>query len=191
MVQAWWRVFCSDSPSDGYPTSLAFQYPFKSAVDEVMLLFPLDGYYLTKKHHAALQDALSAIDEPMFYVSTYEGEGKFLDSPDVRGDAVHYTVNRDDPYETYQQAVPWPLENALYSSSGNWGLMVSHEMHGVLGGSKRFIEVFKSSYQLWRADVAALKYYWHENPNRGWLDNLLPRIEDGLELEPAEHPEDD
>ena len=154
-----------------------------------MLLFPLDGYYLTKKHYAALQDALGAIDESTFYVSTYEGEGKFLDSPDVRGDAVHYAVKRDDAYEAYQQAVPWPLENALYSSTGSWGLIVSHEMHGILGGSKRFIEVFKSSYQLWRADIAALKYYWHENPNRSWLDELLPRVEGAIDIEPAEHPD--
>ena len=32
------------------------------------------------------------------------------------------------------------LENILYSPSGKWGVIVSHEWHGMLGGTVEFIE---------------------------------------------------
>jgi hypothetical protein len=39
-------------------------------------------------------------------------------------------------------------------------------------------------------DIAALKYMWRNNINRGWLDDILPRIEDGPSIAPAPHPDD-
>ncbi len=40
---------------------------------------------------------------------------------------------------------PYTSDSAIYSSQGKWGLMRSHEGHGLLGGSLEFIEEIRGS----------------------------------------------
>jgi hypothetical protein len=191
MQAAWRRVFTTDQPGAGYPSTLAFQFPFTRQIEEAVILFPLDGYCLGEKRFNALQAALRRFGSPPYYASTYEDELNFLHSGSVRGDARHHILQPDDAYAHHEAAVPWPLEYAMYGDAPCWGLIVSHTHHGVLGGSAEFIAEFKSWYPIWLRDVAALKYFWAGNSNRAWLDQVLPKVAGGLEVEPVPFPDDE
>jgi len=193
MIAAWRRIFASTRPGDGYPSTLAFQYPFAHQdVEAIVILYPLTGYLLTRRQHASLKSARDKIvpSEKVIYVSTYEDQSDFLHSSSVRGDARHYELATTEDYAAYERTVPWPLEYAMYGSSGAWGLIVSHEMHAVLGGSRALIDDFKRRYDRWESDVAELKYYWKDNPNGRWVNDLLARMPEAAHIAAAPRPDE-
>jgi hypothetical protein len=73
------------------------------------------------------------------------------------------------------------LENALYSTSGQWGVILSAEDHAVVGGSKEFMTAFKNSYPQWSLDLEAFASYWSEygksrNTDVTWLSDYIDYI---------------
>lgn len=185
-VVAWSHVFTTMQPGSGYPSTLAFRQPFVERVATASVLYPLDGYYLTPDQFAALGAAAVKFGNGKCYVSTYEDTPDFLSQLDVRGDARHYELDfADDGYDEYCKTIPWPLEHALYSCTGSWGLIVSHEMHAILGGSRAWIDEFRARYRRWKRDVAELKYFWRGNPNGHWVDQLCKRIPEADAIEAA------
>ncbi len=37
------------------------------------------------------------------------------------------------------------MENAIYSTKGTWGVIISREQHALIGGPPRFIEALKAN----------------------------------------------
>jgi hypothetical protein len=190
MQAAWRKVFVTDQPGLRYPSTLAFRYPFTERIERAMILYPT-AWHLEESQFRAICQTLRALGSSIFYTSIYEDKGDFLYSGGVRGDARHHILKAEDSFAMHEASVPWPLEYALYGDAPCWGLIASHELHAILGGSTEFIEKFKSFYPNWAVDVGALKYFWVGNDNRAWLDELLPKVEGGLEIVPAPLPDDE
>lgn len=71
-------------------------------------------------------------------------------------------------------------ENVLYSPQGKWGIMTSHEHHGLLGGTLEFVEEIHRRVPNFDEQIYGfLKYwkYWNERGTKvNWLPELLAHI---------------
>ncbi|MBD1894036.1 hypothetical protein [Coleofasciculus sp. FACHB-129] len=73
-------------------------------------------------------------------------------------------------------------ENVLYSPQGKWGVMMSHEHHGLLAGTHEFMEeICRLIPDLDRQVYGFLDYwkYWYSQGNSAdvtWLPGLLTQI---------------
>src|SRR5207247_7475531 len=99
-----------------------------------------------------------------------EWEGDFFD----RG---RHWIGRDVPYEVYT-ALGLTLENALYSPSGQWGVLISHEQHALVAGTAAFVSALRACYPNWRSDVKRLRERWRNNDRSGWVGPVLARVGD-------------
>ena len=143
MRESWERIFSSNDP---------FCDPFSETVGSRLLFYPTDAYHLTDIQYNAVINTMRALDEEYFYVSVVEWAGDFF----KRG--THWWCQRPS-YDEYLK-LPLILESALYSNSGVFGAIVSHEMHGIIGGNKVFIDTLKREYPTWRNDRERIKDDW-------------------------------
>ncbi len=73
-------------------------------------------------------------------------------------------------------------EYVMYLERGLWGVMVSHEHHGILGGSPEFIEkiheLVPDLYEQVNLFLDRFQYFkaYGLNPKLGWLPGLLTHV---------------
>ncbi|EAZ92768.1 hypothetical protein [Crocosphaera chwakensis] len=85
-------------------------------------------------------------------------------------------------YEIFGSA--FNAENVLYSPSGKWGLMTSHEYYGLLGGTHEFMDKIRRIIPNLDEQVYGFLKLWqqHKANNIGaktdWLSGLLTQIYD-------------
>jgi hypothetical protein len=153
------RVFASTDP---------FDYPFRPAVEASLVFYPTEGYHLSQVQYAAVVAAAHATGEPAFFVSVVEYSGDWVE----RGQ--HWLCDALG-YEAYR-SIELTLENALYSASGGWGLVLSQEQHALVGGSREFVRRVQASYPAWQKCWSELLHEWAGNPNGSWLSKVENRI---------------
>jgi hypothetical protein len=79
------------------------------------------------------------------------------------------------------------VENAIYSQTGSWGLICSHEFFGVLGARNEFISCFLEHYRPNDIDCSEFVNLWLENNKtwdyciESWLPGLIEHIYEGAE----------
>lgn len=136
-----------------------------------VVLFPTDGYYLTEKQFGAIASSSSAAQaNPLFYISEVEWEHNTF----LRG--KHYRCIQPSFAEYSNISVG--VENAVYSSDGSWGVLISHELHGLMVCDESFWNSFKSYYPDWAEDEVAFTDYWSlqresELADTEWLKGFL------------------
>ena len=158
---AWRRVFSTND---------AFSWPFRETVEIGRVFYPTDGCHLARGQYSALVDAIQSVGETGFLLSVVESEGlSFLDR-----DRGHWSCDLP-PYEEYS-ALDLTLENALYSKGGHWGVLISHEMHALVGGTVDFMAALDDRYREWGDDLRMLREAWSDNPNGNWLESTLSRV---------------
>ncbi|MCH9608834.1 MAG: hypothetical protein S4CHLAM45_07460 [Chlamydiales bacterium] len=149
----WKKLFLSNNP---------FKDVFSSLVKDRLLLYPTHGYHLTEEQYHALVGTIQEMGETAFYISEIEYSGDFLSK------GQHWLCALPN-YQEYKQ-IPLVLENTVYSEIGTFGLIISHEDHGLIGGKKEFIDAFKQRYPAWEKDRKILKKDWKEKMARPMLD---------------------
>ncbi|SFC82962.1 hypothetical protein SAMN04488168_11058 [Bacillus sp. 491mf] len=166
------KIFMSTNP---------FQYVFTKNIKEVIILFPTDGYYLTEKQFIALQETMVTFKENEFYISEVEGTDIFKNVEKTNSyQSRHWIIDDVTSLHDYDE-VQLFLENAIYSTQGKWGLIVSHEEHALLGGTSEFIRRFKMNYPEWEECTNNLLKQWKDNErlygaSSIWVDNLIKSI---------------
>lgn len=125
------KVFVNDYPFDN---------TFSFNITERLIVFPC-GNYIEPTLIEGLIAAASELGEQNCYLTNL-----FL----YEDTTNHYYLSLPELYEEYVnlscKILPeerldldcW-IEYVIYSEQGTWGLMVSHEHHGMLGGSSQFI----------------------------------------------------
>lgn len=151
----WKTIFVSDDP---------FSNPFTNCIKERLVIYPTNGYYLTKDQYDAITKASIALEETGFFISITEYEEKF----------VQQNSNWWCEYPSYENylKIVIPLENSLFSINSSWGVLISHEDHAIVGGTNKFIQVFKNYYPKWVTDIFALREAWSNNPESSWIDKI-------------------
>lgn len=163
-----------DSPSlkaiwnDMFLTKDPFELPFQPTIAHYMIFYPTYGYHLTKEQYSAVVEAAKAIGDTGFYISVVEYDGDFFEKGE-------HWLCPFSPHEDYLK-LPLVLENAIYSRSGKWGLIISHEDHAIIGGSDAFVRELRSNYNNWETDILELRVYWKDNKNSDWLEKVLASL---------------
>jgi hypothetical protein len=167
----WEKVFRSTDP---------FGNPYVDQIKHLVLWYPTT-YHLSALQYEALMGALKDIGESEFILSVTEDKdcfGRFEDTP-YYVSYLNY-ICHSPTYEAYKNT-PTILENSMYSKTGRWGVMISHEFHAVLGGDEAFIASLKTRYPNWRDDFQRLKSDWLNNRDQfgdpAWLAKLEPQLE--------------
>ncbi len=158
---AWRRVF---------KTNDAFTWPFGQEFEVGRVFYPTDGCHLTIEQYSAVLGAIQRVGERTFFLSVVESEElAFLDR-----EWGHWSCSIPSYQEYCDRHLT--LENALYSKDGRWGVLISHEMHAVIGGTKAFMTALDDHYQGWADDIRMLRDAWSDNANATWLEPTLRRM---------------
>jgi hypothetical protein len=152
-----------------FATNDVFTWPFRPEIAAARILFPTEGYHLSMHQFNALSMAQANTGETEVLVSVIESD----DLAFLRPGGVHW-IGRGLTYSEYA-SLPLILENSLCSTTGRWGITVSHEMHAVLGGDEGFIGAFDAAHGDPAICEDFLEDAWRGNPNAGWLRTVLTR----------------
>lgn len=166
MREAFLKIFKNTDP---------FEEMFQDWVKEKYLLY-IPGYYLSKIQFNALQKTLDSMGESSFFLSEIEGRdiSKVLAPED---ELSNYCTLKSSSYDEYKSHIIL-LDNALYSTTGKWGIIISHEDHGVVGGSDEFITYFKKFYPYLDYDLKQVLEMWNhpEKPGASWKPDVLKYV---------------
>lgn len=130
------------------------------------VLYPTKGYHLNESQFTALLKACAEIGEKEFFVSQIEADSEAELPKDWNWRCVSPT------YEEYYE-LPLVIENAHYSKNGTWGILVSHESHGLLVSTEDFWDAFKSTYTNWDDDYRNFEEYWKDIERRDWYGKFI------------------
>lgn len=152
-----------------------FGSPFQPAVSARALLYPV-SYLLDAEQFQALADVARSIGDDAICVSITE-TNKRLDAPDAR----HWILEHWEWTEYHELGDVGVLENAVYSPIGQWGMLISHEQHAVLGGSERFMQEMAARFPAFQESLGEFLTYWSENSRRhnadvDWVAPLLSHL---------------
>lgn len=172
LSQAYNRIFKSLNP---FSPAVQIEVPVRR------VLYPTYGYHLDANQYQALTKALIDCGEKEFYISILEYERKY-NGPFTEGD--HWVCELSN-YLEYAE-LPIVLENALYSTNGMWGILISHELHALLACHPRFWEAFRKYYPNWKQDQDRFVEEWKYNHNTygsdiSWLDDFLDSLTDTMQ----------
>ena len=158
---AWRSIFSGNDP---------IAWPFRQEFEYCRLFYPTDGCHLTAQQYLALTNAVQGIGEDGFFLSIVESQGQSF----LNRSWGHWSCDLPS-HEEYSELC-LTLENALYSRNGHWGVLVSHEMHALVGGTRTFMTELGKHYRRWADDLRLLREYWSGNPNAVWLEAIIDRV---------------
>lgn len=147
-----------------------FEWPFRQEVEICRLFYPTDGLHLTKAQYSALTGSMQEVGESGFYLSIVESQGSAF----LGRNWGHWSCDLPS-YEAYGE-LRLTLENALYSREGRWGVLISHEMHALIGGTSTFMAHLTKRYPHWAADLRLLREDWTDKANADWLKPIMDRL---------------
>ncbi len=173
LKKAFFNVFSNNNP---------FGKMFVPSISHKIILYPTNGYYLSYEQFAALTHTIQAIGETSYYFSEIEGQAFIKNNACSIHPHEHLKLDINTTYYEYEKKTII-FENAFYSSSGRWGVIVSHEEHAVIGGCKEFITIFKTAYPKWKNDqkkfLEALEYWGKlSNSDLSWLPDFIRYIKE-------------
>lgn len=148
-----------------------FGWPFASSLSYGRIIFPTDGCQLFREQFEALARVANMHGETHCYLAVVEGHER------IEGDQDEqlFTVDLSD-YESYA-SLHLTLENALYSMSGMWGMLVSHEMHAVLGSNASFISEFNKIDRSAERDWKDFLDQWRDDRHIDWVADISSHVE--------------
>lgn len=174
--ESYFKIFSGNNP---------FENCFKKEIEKVSLIYPVNGYKLTEDQYSALIQTISntSVDEEVF-VSEIEAESLgdvFKPNNNIiKYELKHWTFDLSTTYDEYIDMDIY-IENAIYSSKGNWGIMISHEEHAVIGGGAEFLDNFRTKYAEFDNSFESFKEHWEYNRKNyysklEWYDNLIKSL---------------
>ena len=155
-----------------------FDEPFRPCINKRLVLYPI-SYQLDELQYAALGGAARELGESAAFITETEGHKKGIKFKDLD----HWKVDFGDyPYRTLMK-LGWShmMENAIYSTNGSWGLLISHEDHAVLGGDENFVNAVIANLPGIELQLRGFLDAWKYNRDRlgskiDWLQQLLIHV---------------
>ncbi|WPU55955.1 hypothetical protein SQW19_16785 [Stenotrophomonas acidaminiphila] len=160
-ADAWQKVFSSTDP---------FGWPFAQDLNCGRVLFPTDGCMLSNAQFKALAQVAKVRGELQCYVAVVEGHAAISGCEDEQ----IFLIDLVD-YGSYEQ-LHLTLENSIYSALGTWGVLISHDMHGVLGGDKIFISEFNRIDCAKEAEWLSFIEQWKDTKHNSWIADIRSHI---------------
>lgn len=143
---------------------------FQDRIQDRLILFPFNDYSPEPDLYQALVRAIHFAGDNSFFQSEIEAPDCFLPLGKRKFTAHHWVYSLPVPFCELETPT---VENAVFSPSGKWGLMVSHEDHAVLGGTLEFMAKFKELWPQWKDGMA---FFATRYGHREWARTLLNHI---------------
>jgi hypothetical protein len=155
------RIFVNEDP---------YNTPFSPIVESRLILFKY-RYHPEPPLLNVLVETAQFYGDHGFYASILDRP-----APEERMQPYHWFVPFSDIGE-YESLVG-PVENAIYSPKGTWGLMGSHDWHGLLGATQPFIQSMRLHLPQLDQDVLAFLEEWKDyhqdrQADVSWIPPLL------------------
>jgi hypothetical protein len=135
----------------------AYDCPFRESVESRMLLYPVEGFRLTQLQFSALSYMMQQTEEShalCFRTEGIKSVGEIANSETLVIRQNDYAFYAEAPLVTDELRILLAVvENAIVSPSGYWGLLISQDLHALLGGRREVIDHFKRVYSGWRDDT--------------------------------------
>lgn len=133
----------------------AYDEPFTDAAPVRALLFPT-SYQLEPAQLAVLKRAAQSVGDDSVFLESLEAI-----TPDEP--YWEFPVVGDGPYDV----IEFVLVNAIFSPSGQWGLVISEEDHAVIGGVPEFMRTIADDFP---PTASPTQHFW--GPAYDPLDDL-------------------
>lgn len=118
----------------------AFDQPFSPNVVARRIIY-LCSVYIRSPLIDAIVAATSNLGDTGCYIyDLWVREEQHCYIPFSEFSAVYFGIEICDKSIKRKLGLSLSIENILYSPRGKWGVIISHEHHGMLGGSAQFIE---------------------------------------------------
>lgn len=120
-----------------------------------------NSFHITQKQFEALIKTMKQFGEKYFYIYLSEGHknNDFLLDEKNSLNLLDTTTS----YKEYQKMTIL-FENIIFSSQGNWAIILTMEDYGILGATEEFMNEYKKNYPNWKEDIEKFKYYF-DAPN--------------------------
>ena len=165
----------------------AFTAPLNERVEARAIVYPSSGsYWIEPPLTDALITAASNQGDRGCYISLLwrpQNEPRHWYIP--FDEFIEVYVEESEKYAEYQFSQQADLcESVIYSPQGKWGIILSHENHGVIGGTAQFIEDIRSIVPFFDRQVYAFLEYFRYCKNTSpigvvtidWLPGLLTNV---------------
>lgn len=172
------QVFVNDNP---------FIAPLNDRVEARAIVYPCSaGYWIEPPLTDAIITAASNLGDNGCYISIFwrpQNEPWHWYIP--FDEFIEVYVEESEKFAEYQFSQQATFsESVIYSPRGKWGIILSHEFHGVIGGPAEFIEDIRSVVPFFDKQVYAflerLRYfkqtYRSELVTLDWLPELLTNV---------------
>lgn len=168
------KVFVNDDPFDN---------TFSPNITERLILYRCETYLEPDLVEGLVAAASDLGDTNCYLINLFRDDKKpndyYLSLSELHDEYVGYSCN-NIPTEEGLDIDLW-IEYVIYSAQGKWGLMVSHEHHGMLGGSSKFINKVREfvpnldeQVYLFLKKLKSISYSPHARLD--WLPELLTHI---------------
>ena len=160
-ARCWQRCFAETN---------AFGWPFRHPLVTGRLLFPTDGCQLTIEQFRCVARLANSFGDTFAYLAVLEGMS-------IQGEEVSGEFHRlsFDDFHAYTDLC-LTLENAIYSPSGRWALVISHEFHGVLAVTE---DRAKDPYIMGpeaRREWLDFARQWRGDEHERWLEDIRRHV---------------
>lgn len=120
----------------------AFDESFSSKIVARTIVYPCEQYIEPPLINAIITAASHLGDTGCYLYDLWAGKDSpiYCYIPFSNFFEAYLGTGKHEEYLGYKLGTSLSLENVLYSPNGKWGIMISHERHGMLGGSVEFIE---------------------------------------------------
>ncbi len=157
---------------------------FSSAMTERRIIYPCGGSFDEAIPVEVLVSAASEVgDEGCYITSLWRSEDApnhcFVSLSEMLVGYSEKTGNDDQMIGLNLGVDIYQLESVIYSAQGKWGIKMSHEYYGLLGGSPDFMAIIESSVPNLNMQVYDFfeRYRGFKEsgiePTLGWLPTLL------------------
>jgi hypothetical protein len=151
---------------------------FTNAITEKVIIFDyeeVNGYTLSRELTDAVFYAAKNVGDKGIFVSILTSENYSDDT-----DPIHWYLDLSEK-EQYLHLIWGPLENVILSENGTWGVFLSFEGIGVIGGTKEFMSHLRSKAPDIDNPLIRFLTYWkdyeqEQNILTTWIPPLLTHI---------------
>jgi hypothetical protein len=155
---------------------------FSSSITERRIIYPCCGGFDSAIPVEVLVSAASAIGDDSCYISNlwqYENEPNhcFVYLSEMLVGYSERTPCNDDQIIGHHLGMDvYPLESVIYSTRGSWGIRLSHEHYGLIGGSSDFMEIIEDNVPNLNTQVYAFFKKYDGWSNRQLKVDWIPPI---------------
>ena len=167
----------------------AFGQPFSPLITKRKIIYPCNGSFDESIPLEVLVSAALAVgDEGCYISSLYRSEELPNHCFISLAEMLKGYSGCESPEENIDHLIGirlgidiYGLDSVVYSSQGLWGIMMSHERHGLLGGTPEFMDIIEASVPNLNTQV----YGWFERfqdfkaswePTLDWLPTILTHV---------------